>query len=119
MPKSIKKGGLKCKGKVNLDLRFCLSNDGFSLDELVESLKGNFEEKAFSELLRLILLLVQEVLVGRSLNGNSLPFECCRESDLRLNGNYTSPKSSELCPAGGSTAPKIAEQVAFSVSYWV
>ena len=53
------------QGEINLDLWFCLSNNGFSLDELVHTLKRNYEEKAFSDLLRLILLLVQEVLVDQ------------------------------------------------------
>ena len=77
------------QGKVNLDIDFFLSNDGFSLDELVYRLKGSFEEGAFSDLLRLILLLVQEVLISRSLDAGILPFDCYSQRCLRLNGRYT------------------------------
>ena len=68
------------QGKCNLDLSFCLSDNGFSLDELVFKLGDLFEKKAFSELLRLILMLTQEVLQH--------PFSCCGKSDFKFNGGY-------------------------------
>jgi hypothetical protein len=76
------------QGKCNLDLSFCLADNGFSLDELVFRLGELFEKKAFNELLRLILLLVQEVLINRLFSGKDLPFTCCNKQDFKLNGSY-------------------------------
>lgn len=76
------------QGKSNLDLSFCLADNGFSLDELVFRLGELFEKKAFNELLRLILLLVQEVLINRLFSGKELPFTCCRKQEFKLNGSY-------------------------------
>ena len=76
------------QGKCNLDLSFCLSKNGFSLDELVFKLGELFEKKAFSELLRLILMLVQEVLYHRIYHGKDHPFSCCSSSDFKFNGGY-------------------------------
>lgn len=76
------------QGKCNLDLSFCLADNGFSLDELVFRLGELFEKKAFNELLRLILMLVQEVLIYRMFSGKKLPFECCGKQDFKLNGSY-------------------------------
>ena len=76
------------QGKCNLDLSFCLSENGFSLDELVFRLGKLFEEKGFSELLALILNLLQEVLIQRLLSGNNIPFKCCEKHDFKLNGSY-------------------------------
>ncbi len=76
------------QGKCNLDLSFCLSKNGFSLDELVFKLGELFEKKAFSELLRLILTLVQEVLYYRIYHGKVHPFSCCGSSDFKFNGGY-------------------------------
>ena len=72
--------------KYNLDLSFCLADEGFSLDELVFRLGELFEKKSFSELLRLILMLVQEVLLNRLFHGKDFPFKCCGKSDFKLNG---------------------------------
>jgi len=77
------------QGKCNIDLSFCLADNGFSLDELVFRLGELFEKKAFNELLRLILMLVQEVLIYRIFSGKSIPFECCGKQDFKLNGSYT------------------------------
>ena len=46
-----------------MDLSICQAGTGFSLDELVEKLADVFERKAFSELLKMILQLVQRRLV--------------------------------------------------------
>ncbi|MFW6414495.1 MAG: UPF0236 family transposase-like protein, partial [Verrucomicrobiota bacterium] len=77
-------------GNINLDLSFFLSDNGFSLDELVQTLKNKYEEEAFSELLQLILKLIQEILVARTLSGESSPFQCCGTAEFQLNGSYTS-----------------------------
>lgn len=53
------------QGKINMVLSFCQSEQGFSLDELVVKLGDMFERKAFSELLKMILQLVQEILMYR------------------------------------------------------
>ena len=37
-----------------MDLSFCQSEEGFSLDELVSKLADVYERKAFSELLKMI-----------------------------------------------------------------
>jgi len=76
------------QGKCNLDLSFCLADDGFSLDELVFKLGELFEKKAFNELLRLILMLTQEVLLNRIYHKKNPPFSCCGKSDFKLNGGY-------------------------------
>lgn len=76
------------QGKITSDLSFCLAENGFSLDELVFKLKELFENKAFSELLRLILQLVQECLMQRMFSGKALAVKCCNESNFTLNGGY-------------------------------
>lgn len=76
------------QGKCNLDLSFCLADEGFSLDELVFKLGELFEKKAFNELLGLILKLVQKSLVYRMNHGINLPVTCCGKSDFKLNGGY-------------------------------
>jgi len=76
------------QGKITSDLSFCLAENGFSLDELVFKLKELFENKAFSDLLRLILLLVQERLWTRILTGKNSAVKCCGNSCFKLNGGY-------------------------------
>jgi len=76
------------QGKVNLDLTFCLAESGFSLDELVFKLGKLFENKAFSELLRLVLQLTQEALLWRMFNGKTQVVSCCGQSNFKLNGGY-------------------------------
>lgn len=49
------------QGKISMDLSFCQSEEGFSLDELVSKLADVYERKAFSELLKMILQMVQEI----------------------------------------------------------
>ena len=75
------------QGKVSMDLSFCLSEEGFSLDELIETLSDVFERKAFVELLRFILQLIQEVLLSR-IFANRGAMRCCDNSHLRLNGGF-------------------------------
>lgn len=75
------------QGKITSDLSFCLSEKGFSLDELVKKLSDLFEHKAMVEFIRLILLLVQEVLMYRMFAGKS-SLKCCHAGRLQLNGSY-------------------------------
>lgn len=76
------------QGKINLDLSFCLADNGFSLDELVVKLGELFENRGYSEVLKLILQLVQEILIWRISNGKEQPVKCCDDSDFKLNGGY-------------------------------
>lgn len=76
---------MQMQGKISMDLSFCLSENGFSLDELVIKLADVFERRAFAELLRLILQLTQEVLMSRLFAGKGA-VRCCENSHLRLNG---------------------------------
>ena len=55
------------QGKISMDLSFCQSETGFSLDELVVKLGDVYERKAFGELLKMILQMVQEILMYRIL----------------------------------------------------
>ena len=77
------------QGKISMDLSICQAGTGFSLDELVEKLADVFERKAFSELLKMILQLVQDVLMHRILNGKSEAMKCCPAGHLQLNGGTT------------------------------
>lgn len=77
------------QGKITSDLSCCLAEDGFSLDELVIKLVDLYERKALNEIIRLILMLVQEILMFRYFSGEALPFECCGHKDFCLNGSYS------------------------------
>ena len=59
------------QGKISMDLSFCQSEEGFSLDELVSKLADVYERKAFSELLKMILQMVQEIQMYRILHGQA------------------------------------------------
>ena len=54
------------QGKISMDLSFCQSEQGFSLDELVLKLADVYERKAFAELLKLILQDVQRDSVEKN-----------------------------------------------------
>ncbi|MHB9139521.1 MAG: hypothetical protein ACYC4Q_08965 [Victivallaceae bacterium] len=69
-------------GNITSDLSFCLAEEGFSLDELALKLSELYERKALSEIVRLILQLVQEVLLHRYFSGQRLPFKCCDHQDF-------------------------------------
>lgn len=72
--------------KVSMDLQFCLSEEQFSLDILVQKLSELFMQKAFVNILQLLLTLIQEVLVLRMLNGKS---SCnCGAAKWQLNGDF-------------------------------
>lgn len=75
------------QGKVNSDLWFCLSEEGFSLDELVAKLKELYETKGFSKIISLILGYAQEVVYFQTLYSNR-KWGCCQCEKYRLNGSY-------------------------------
>lgn len=76
------------RGKLTSDLLFSQAENGFSLDELVHELSYLFNNKGFSEILKLILQLTQEVLENRLLKGETTSITCCNKSDFVLNGGY-------------------------------
>ena len=76
------------QGKISMDLSFCQSENGFSLDELVVKLADVYERKAFAELLKMILQLVQEILMYRIFHGKTDAMKCCPNGHLRLNGSF-------------------------------
>ena len=76
------------QGKISMDLSFCQSEEGFSLDELVSKLADVYERKAFSELLKMILQMVQEIQMYRILHGKADAMKCCSYGHLRLNGRF-------------------------------
>jgi len=78
--KIIKKKESQIQEKINLDLSFCLADNGFSLDELLVKLGELFENRGYSEVLKLILQLVKEILIWRISNGKEQPVKCCGDS---------------------------------------
>ena len=76
------------QGKISMDLSFCQSETGFSLDELVTKLADVYERKAFAELLKMILQMVQEILIHRLLHGRLDTLKCCDRGHFRLNGSF-------------------------------
>lgn len=77
------------RGKITLDVMFCQSEEGFSLDEFIFKLREVFESGGFSELTSLMLKLVQEVLIHRLLSGHhNYHFCCCEKGSYRLHGSY-------------------------------
>lgn len=76
------------QGEISMDLSFCQSEQGFSLDELVVKLGDMFERKAFSELLKMILQLVQEILMYRIFQKKTNGMKCCEHGHLRMNGSF-------------------------------
>lgn len=76
---------------VNASLLACLSEKGFSLDELVWRLRELFERKAHGEILRTILLLVEETLKLKVMRKAEVPVACdCGHADFVLNGRQKS-----------------------------
>jgi hypothetical protein len=72
---------------VNASLLVCLSEKGFSLDELVWRLRELFEQKAHGEILRTILLLVEETLKLKVMQKAEVPITCaCGHAGFALNG---------------------------------
>ena len=76
---------------VNASLLVCLSEKGFSLDELVWRLRELFERKAHGEILRTILLLVEETLKLKVMRKAEVPVACdCGHAGFVLNGRQKS-----------------------------
>ena len=74
--------------EITTSLWCSLSENGFSLDELVLKLKNLFDSEGFSGLLELLLSLTEEKLLMSSLD-NSNPRWCdCKSADYILNGSY-------------------------------
>ncbi len=76
------------QGKISMDLSFCQSENGFSLDELVTKLAEVYDRKAFAELLKMILQMVQELLMYRIFHGETDALKCCDSGHLRQNGSF-------------------------------
>ena len=51
--------------KISMDLLICNSEDKISLDEIVHAVSSAYESKASAELLKLILSIIQEIVIGR------------------------------------------------------
>ena len=50
--------------KITTEMSICQAENGFSLDELVKKVADAYEKKAFAEILKMNLLLTQEVLLS-------------------------------------------------------
>ena len=57
------------------------------MDELVKTLADAFENKAFSDILKMNLQLTQEFLMQRIFN-NSNSQKCCPDGHLTMNGGF-------------------------------
>ena len=73
--------------KITVEMSICQAETGFSLDELVKKLADAFENKVFSDILKMNLQLTQEVLMYRIFNGKS-NLQCCPDGHLTLNGSF-------------------------------
>ena len=74
--------------KISMDFVMCNSEDRISLDEIVLAVSSAYEDKAFAELLTLILSMIQEIVVGRILSKSPDAPSCCGDGRLVLNGHY-------------------------------
>ena len=74
--------------KISMDLVICNSEDKISLDEIVQSVSSAYENRAFAELVKLILCMIQEIVIGRILSKSSAAPVCCEHGHLSLNGHY-------------------------------
>lgn len=75
--------------KISMDLLICNSEDKISLDEIVQAVSSAYESKAFAELLKLILSMIQEIIIGRILRKSVDAPVCCEHGHLSLNGHYS------------------------------
>jgi hypothetical protein len=73
--------------KLNSSIWCCLSESGFSLDEMVIRLKELFETEGFPGIMRLIIGLVQDKLIAESVAGQK-DWGCCDTPNYVLNGGY-------------------------------
>lgn len=74
--------------KISMDLLVCNSEDKISLDEIIQAVSSAYEKTAFSELIKLILSMLQEIIIGRALRRSSGAPSCCEHGHLSLNGHY-------------------------------
>ena len=74
--------------KISMDLVICNSEDKISLDEIVQSVSSAYENRAFAELVKLILCMIQEIVIGRILSKSAAAPVCCEHGHLSLNGHY-------------------------------
>ncbi|NMA23581.1 MAG: hypothetical protein GX938_08785, partial [Spirochaetales bacterium] len=58
------------------------------MDELVTKLAEVYDRKAFAELLKMILQMVQELLMYRIFHGETDALKCCDSGHLRQNGSF-------------------------------
>jgi hypothetical protein len=91
-----------------MDLSFCQSEEGFSLDELVVKLADVYERKAFGELLKMILQMMQEILIYRIFHGKIDAMKCCSAGHLLLNS------TSRRCPEFINSAVKFVAETLFA-----
>lgn len=73
--------------KLNSSIWCCLSESGFSLDEMVIRLKELFESEGFPGIMKLIIRLVQDRLITNSIAGHK-DWGCCDSPQYVLNGGY-------------------------------
>ena len=74
---------------ITTSLLVSLSEKGFGLDELIYRMEDLANKKAFPELLRIIIMLVDENIRLKVMTKESLPEKCncdCEHPDLVLNG---------------------------------
>ena len=68
-------------------MSICQAENGFSLDELVKKLAASYKTKALGEILKMNLLLTQEVLMYRIFNGKS-DLQCCSDGHWAINESF-------------------------------
>ena len=69
--------------KISMDLLICNSEDKISLDEIVHAVSSAYESKAFAELLKLILSIIQEIVIGHILSKSPMASVCCEQGICR------------------------------------
>ena len=107
-------------------LGVCLSEKGFSLDELIYRLDDLFKNKAFPEIIAGILMIFDEWLKVLVMKKARLPFSCgCGGDEVALCGTYARSFHSQLgtvrlpaltrvrCPFCGRRFVPLLEMVGF------
>ena len=107
-------------------LGVCLSEKGFSLDELIYRLDDMFKSKAFPEIVAGILMIFDEWLKVLVMKKARLPFSCgCGGDEVALCGTYERSFHSQLgtvrlpaltrvrCPFCGRRFVPLLEMVGF------
>ena len=75
------------RNKITMEMSICQAENGFSLDELVQTVADSYEKKAFADILKMNLQLTQEVLMYRIFNNKS-NLQCCLDGHLTMNGSF-------------------------------